>query len=222
MTYELPSDLYGRRAGRIAFGVVMIAGACVFVSRLLANRNDADAAFVLVTTWVVAACTAFVWRRCATRLARSGALRHRTVETSRLLAASLAIPSVGIALLLPLTLHLGVFALSGEAGRDFDRWAEMSLVAVGLAHIGFAVMVLIRATQLARGKRAIHPGVIYGIGVGLSLIPWGMFVLPPLLVAITGLPIVPLMFLADRIVARENLVIASAPAEPPRAIVVNG
>jgi len=61
-----------------------------------------------------------------------------------------------------------------------------------------------RAYRLVNEQRAMGPWKIYAITVLVSCVPFViLFALPPLVVAATGLPIVPMLFAMERI-AKED------------------
>src|SRR5690349_11715443 len=94
--------------------------------------------------------SAGVLARRAGRIAGGSALVVRLIvwlvdpapRGDALLAASLAIPAAGLALMLPLSLHMIVMK------GDFDSWVRMSVTVVGLAHVVFAVLFAARAVGL--------------------------------------------------------------------------
>lgn len=185
-----------RRAGRVAFGWVMIAGAAVLVTSAL--RGAGHSAAILGVTWLAAFVAA-----CITYLTYRGEVR---------LTTSLVVPACGIALLLPLTLHLLFFTFVTHSTSGFDEWVTLSLIATGIAHVVFAIMAMTRAYQLARGEPAVSIVAIYFTCVANGAIP---FVIPAAYVALTGLPIIPLLAYMERIATRERAV-----PELPRAVVV--
>jgi hypothetical protein len=135
------------------------------------------------------------------------------VSRADLRVPAFVIPSVGIALLAPLTIHmLLLFGINDV--EWFDDWCAMSLPTVGLAHLVFAMLVGLRARALVTDRPPIAVRTIFTLTVVASCVPYGMFILPPFLVAATGIPIVPLLFTMERI--------AKADREPalPTATVV--
>ncbi|HEX8113578.1 MAG TPA: hypothetical protein VF516_37865, partial [Kofleriaceae bacterium] len=149
-------------------------------------------------------------------------------------AASLMVPAVGIALLLPIPLHLPVVALLADLDF-FDVWAMGSLWITGLAHGVFAGLCALRAHDLAAGKRAVSPSAIYFATVLTSCVPVvfladarvafvtdmaryvgseALLVIPPILVAFTALPLVRLLRTLQRLADRERAEIAAAQKLP--------
>ena len=194
-----------RRAGRVAFGWTLIAGAAVLVWSVLRDTghgwfgfHEVHAAAIIGITWLAA----FV----------AGGVAYLTYSGEVTLTTSLVVPACGMALLTPLTIHLLFCLLVKRDTSGFDEWTGLSLIATGIAHIVFAAMAMTRAYQLARGERAIPIVAIYLTCVGCGAVP---FVIPMMYVAITGLPILPLLGYMERIAARER-----GMPELPRAVVV--
>jgi hypothetical protein len=194
------SSLYGRRMGRVVFGAVLFAGAGVFVHQLAQGRafdGEPDAPFapasvILLATWALAIVAGAI---------TTIALRKTARDPRPVFAASMVVPSVAIALLAPLTLHLPFVG----GGRDFDEWASLSLPITGVTHVLLAVLVAMRAYQLVAGGKAIRPGSIYLVCVAVSCLPFAvLYLLPPALVALTGLPFLPAMAYMQRLVERER------------------
>jgi hypothetical protein len=207
-----------RQYARIAFGVALVIGAIALV-RTACFDGAAEyglgeygqghaAARVLTWTWIIALGYGAIvyaiarWRRAE----RQGA---------ELLRASLIAPAVGLALILPLTLHLLWFRFAGRDIADFDGWVGMSIVFTGLAHVAFAVMAARRASRLARGEKAMSPGMIYLLTIVFGMAPFPVF--PSVLIALTGLPILPLLFLMKDIADRERAAIPPLPRAIARA-----
>ena len=192
-----------RRAARIAFGLVLIAGAAVLVATWsFDDPIRPSPALVLVASW----CAAFgVAAAVHAIVARAPVVR----ESARLVDASVVVPTVGIALLLPLTLHLVVWVvlawLDHEPRLDsFDRWAAISIALVGHTHVVLALLAGFRASQLVKGRRPIRICTIYLTCVVISLVP---FIVPAVVVAVTGLPFIPLLQAQARIAAAERAAI---------------
>ena len=198
------TGVYGRRLARVGFGAVLVVGVVVLVARIgppelarpFVNRSPVTphVASLLAVAWAAAFVVYALVRRFAPR---------RPCAPRQLLGASLVVPGLGIALLLPLTLHLAVALAFGGAGDGFDQWALLSRDLTAPAHVAFAVLVTRRALCLARGERAPSPGRIFAIVVIVASVPWAMLVLPPVLVAVTGAPLVPLLAAMEPLVARE-------------------
>jgi hypothetical protein len=177
-----------------------------------------------VTLWGLLALTGDR-RDDLARLRSAGSRRSAVVEQlDRVLGPSIGWHLAAMGLLLPLTLHLGVWlALSGGRFRDFDGWICVSAVSVGIAHLVLAgkCALLPKALRepngappediaLAEGWRA------FGLAVAAACVPgilW--FLIPPLLTAVTGVAFIPLMFhLAGKRLARERTTLASLQEVP--------
>jgi hypothetical protein len=216
-----PSEIFARRIGRIVFGGVLIAGVAYLVAAacaglsgspwILGGRN-LGAARIIGVTWLIATLGATVARRLASRLRFAG-------DPDRLLAESLMAPAMGIALLLPITLHLPVVLLVGDSAA-FDTWVVASMWITALPHAVFAFACTVRAYQLVAERTAWSPRGIYIATVVTSCVPFVvLYAVPPALVALTALPFLPMMRAMERIVARERAEAALAPYALPRAVV---
>lgn len=201
-----------RRAGRIAFGLVLIAGAALVfwesnsdrdVLAMLGVRHAAPSGFhaqsVFVLTWFAAVGIGLIVRGIVW-------LAAPAPRGDALLKASLVAPAVGLALILPLSLHMLV--MTGE----FDSWVRMSIRVVGPAHVVFAVLFAARAAGLARtATPRVSIGAIFLWTVFASFVPWP-FIIPQALTAITGLFILPVIFVFDAIAAHERAALPALPA----------
>jgi hypothetical protein len=170
---------YGRRVGRIAFGLVLLAGVAVLARRVWAYE-EAWSAYAIPATWAAA----FAAYAIAGLIGSRRTLDH----AGELAVPGLVVPWAGAALLLPLTLHLPFALLLTHDARAFDMWVAMSGIFTGPTHLVLAALVAQRARQLATGARAIDPWRIYGICVAVSCLPFAIFMIPPILVMLTGIP----------------------------------
>lgn len=187
------NDVFARRAGRVAFGAVMFAGIPALVIHALAARRWDElppgswrAWQIIVATWLFAIAAGLVVRVVVPHLR----LRR---EADALRDAALWVPSVGVALLLPLTIHMMWFT---HDARGFEDWVRLSLGMVSHTHLCFAVLVYARARALSRGNEPTSIPRIYLLTCVFALFP---FVFPVLYVAVTGIPIVPLLLWMKRI-----------------------
>jgi hypothetical protein len=146
---------------------------------------------------------------------------HDPLETMRARArrwehASAALPMTGLALLAPLTIHWLVKAVADAAeGRgastaeEFGSWIALSALFVGLAHIMLATHAFVWTRSLRRRSTAavgdsVHAAWMTALGLAVfaGFVPSAfcgveaLALLPPLLVAITGLTFVPFMYWA--------------------------
>ena len=212
------SQIFARRLGRIAFGLVLLVGVASLAAAAWSGSLGVHgaarfgAARLIGLTWLAAILAGAVVRAIAARL------RWRPAAEA-LFAESVMVPTAGIALLLPITLHLPVVAAVADAGT-FDSWVMASLWITGLAHVVFAVLCVLRARQLIAGRVAITPRAIYVATLLTSCVPFVLlWAIPPLLVAVTALPFVPMLHAMQRLVDRERAEIRAVP-ELPRAIAV--
>jgi hypothetical protein len=220
------SDFVARRIGRIAFGGALIAGFAVLVAPacwdafdMLAGIRSRDphlahAAWTIALTWLGAALVGSVASRIAARLSLS-----RPPEW--LFARSLSVPTLGIALLSPLTLHALVWVPLGMFAHDlmaFDYWAIMSIWITGVTHLVFAAACARRVSRLAAGQPARTLRSVIVITVVTSCVPFVLLLaIPPILVAFTAMLLLPLLRAIDRLVERERDELSAAAL--PRAIV---
>jgi hypothetical protein len=197
----------GRRAGRIALGGVLIAGAAVLAERLL-HAAAPRAAAVIGGTWAAAA-VAYV-------VAGLWGARRALAEADELAVPALVLPSVGVALMFPLTSHL-LFAVVLRSVDGFDSWAQLALWFTGPTHAVLAILVAVRAVRLVTGRPAQSSLSIYWSCVAVACLPFAiMFMIPPALVALTGLPAIALLEWMERIAGDERY----AASFVPRAIVM--
>jgi hypothetical protein len=202
------NDIIAKRIGRIGFGIVLVAGALALGARTLLFPRADSAAAIMVGSWLLAFAVAGVLSK-----------RRPTgdIAPDAYAKPALILPSIGIVLMLPLLIHLPfALALGGTAG--FDDWVSLALWISGPTAIVTAILAALRAHALANDERPMSVWAIYAIGVGVSCVPFALFVLPPILTALTGLPIVALLHHQADLVERERLQVATA--ELPRAIAV--
>jgi hypothetical protein len=224
---DVAARVFARRCSRIVFGLVLIAGAVIMVQRALSS-HDGDsslwgntppdvthhAATVLLLSWVLAigagGLTYF--------LARQVPPRPRSL--ARAFAPSLVLPGIGMALTLPLTLHLWFAVLIGSL-NGFEEWVRLSVWIVGPAHLVAAALVAVRGWRLAAGKSAPSPAAIWGIVIAVSCVPFVVYILPPFLVMLTGGLCLPFVYRMERIANHEREQLgSSAPADFPVAVAI--
>lgn len=213
------SQIFARRLGRIAFGLVLLVGVASLVTAAWSGSPGPrgaprlGASQLIGLTWLIAVLAGALVRAIAARL------RWRPAPEA-LFAESLMVPVAGIALLLPITLHLPVVLLVADASA-FDFWVMASLWITGLAHAVFAGLSVLRARQLVAGKPAVMPRTIYVATLITSCVPFVLlWAIPPLLVAITALPFVPMLRAMAHLVDRERAEIAAVAHTLPRAVAV--
>lgn len=176
------------RIARIGFGLVLISGA-LFLAQNAVRLERGTASMhcwrVIVLAWVAAIFVGFVGSIVPDR-----SDRHRV--------AGYVMPAVGIALVAPLTLHLLVAKLMDNAERGFDDWCFWSVVFVSVAHVAFAILVGLRAAAIVQGRPPISVGTIYIATVTLAGVPGVLLVIPLVITAITGIPLLPLLYGMER------------------------
>jgi hypothetical protein len=207
-------QLIAGQIARITFaGVLMIGGAYLFAA-WAHPAHELHAARILSLTWIAALLAAAIAKRVALHLPLRGAPGARFAE-------SWMAPAVSVALLLPITLHMPVALLISDA-RGFDTWVIASIWITGAAHVVFALGCALRAYQLAADRPVWwSPRRIYVLTILTSCVPFIVLAaIPPLLVAITAAPLLPLLQAMARVVARERAEIAEAPRALPRAIAI--
>jgi hypothetical protein len=213
----MPSSLAARQIGRIAFGVVLLVGlawllvGATKLSFRCSQDTPLDAAAILTLTWVAAFVVGGIAQLAA---------RRTRLDPATLLTRSLVIPTLGVALVLPITLHMPFALLIG--GLDgFDFWVEVSVWITGLAHLVFAWMCAVRAYQLAAGRPAWSPRRIYVVTLIVSCVPFVvLWAVPPVLVAVTALPFIPMLRWLAAVAERERAELGSGPFALPRAVVM--
>jgi hypothetical protein len=211
--------LVARRLGRIVFGAVLIAGTWCLIANVVTTALNAfwygvefefHAARIIGVTWLAAVVAGFITSHIAS-------LTDRGWHPEHLFAESLTVPTIGVAVLGPITLHMAVFLpLLGSQG--FDMWVFWSLVVASIAHVVFASTSAMRVRELVADKPARSPRSIYVATVCASCVPFALLLaIPPALVAITALPFIPLLRAMETLVARERRQIAAAIHPLPRA-----
>jgi hypothetical protein len=196
------ATIAARRRARIAFGWPLIAGAVAMVANGLSRH--VHFALILLAAWSLAFVAALVARMILSRRMPAA-------------APSLALPLIGLCLVLPLTLHFAVGSLAGWGAKEFDDWVDLSLVVTGPAHLAIAGLCAYRARELTTPPRvAIRTLTIYGWTIGVSCVPFGLlWMIPPALVAVTALGLVPFIYAMQTIAERER---APAGDLMPRAV----
>jgi hypothetical protein len=223
---DVAARVFARRCSRIVFGLVLIAGAVVMVKRVLAGEPgggsmwshgtpdpEPHAAAVLAIAWLVA----FGAGAFAYTIARRVVVSPTTL--ARTFTPSLVLPGVGLALTLPLTLHLWFAVMIGNLG-GFDSWVNLSIFLVGPAHLIAAALVAVRGWRLAAGKPAPTPVAIWGIVIAVSCVPFVVYILPPLLVMFTGGLCLPFVYRMERTANYERELVASSPPDFPVAVAI--
>jgi hypothetical protein len=232
--------IYARRVARSLAGVAAIGAAGAMVVATLVGGRGATrflllAGPVAVLAYLVGAILAP--RRLAARLRRAsepgpdvwadlarfedggpGAIVQAAAD--RLERVSVALPMIGAAFCLPLTIHYGYFLWQshGLEGPDpFDEWIRLSTVLVGHCHVILAVLCWRYAVRLRRrptAELAWAPArdgwSAWGITTAASIFPGvALLFIPLVLVAVTGVLFIPAMFRFMSVqVARERVTLA--------------
>ena len=185
----------------------------------------------LVGAWLLGAL-AYAVRAWRPGLAPGGiALDRRDAALAGDEARSVGWPLAAISFLLPLTLQLlfvGMGALHGEEWRrypEYDVWIGMSAVLVGHCHLYLAArawsygrdLQRTPAPDLRRTARLAF-GRTYGLTVAMSVLPGGfLMMIPPILVAVTGVVYYPLYAGFARLIQTERALLERAQAGLPQA-----
>lgn len=176
------------RIARIAFGLVLISGALYLAQnavRLERGTASMHCWRVICLAWVAALFVGFVGSLVPDR-----GDRHRV--------AGYVVPAVGMALMMPLTLHLLVARVMSNVDRGFDDWCFWSVLFVSVAHVAFAILVGLRAAAIVQGRPPISVGTIYIATVTLAGVPGVVLVIPLVITAVTGIPLLPLLYGMER------------------------
>ena len=214
-----PMDVHARtvdrsvrawRAARIAAGVGLVTGGLSLPVVALLDF-PLSAATMLGASWLMSAAAALVAFAVSWAVPLAGRIGDRW------LLASWAWPLAGLAVVLPLSLH-SLFIVATGAGEvansitnnptcvSLNGWVGMSWAIVGHCHLALAGMGIRRVERLVHGERALSAPAIYGITVGLAMVPGALFLLiPPILVALTGLPFLFLLWLPEVMIRRERV-----------------
>ena len=145
-------------------------------------------------------------------------------RADKLEVASIALPMAGLTFLLPLFLHwLFAAMFMTQSTREYSEWIRISLVIVGHAHIALAVLGYLFARKIHRSTISVIQGLrihrewarMWLITIGVSCLPGVVLILvPPILVALTGIAFIPAMVLAlHHAVLTERMKLAMAVPE---------
>ncbi len=194
-----------RRAARVGFGATLIAGAAAMVGATLDDTGvlDLPMAHWFAIVWAAAVAVGAVAWLVARRWPR--------VEPDSLAVVGLTVPAIGLALMAPLTLQLPIVLwVSGVS--DFDDWVQLSVAITGVAHLALALLSAVRAHQLARDTTPMAVSTIFAAVVVVSMIPFiVLYLIPPILVAITGAAYLPLLYAPAWIARRERALLSTTP-----------
>jgi hypothetical protein len=176
------------RIARIGFGLVLISGALFLAQNAVAlerHRVGMHSWRVICLAGVAAVCVGFIGSLVPDR-----GDRHRV--------AGYVLPAVGMALMMPLSIHLLFACLMESTGRGFDDWCFWSVVFVSVAHVVFAILVGLRAAAIVEGRAPISVGNIYIATVTLAGVPGVLLVIPLIVTALTGVFLLPLLYGMER------------------------
>jgi hypothetical protein len=217
------TPIFARRAGRIAASLVLLVGVAALGVAAWQCAHDRygyreatrlHALPVLGVTWATALIVA---------AAVHGAVRvlRPAWRPGRLFVASWMLPAVALALLLPITLHALVALVCRASELGFDDWVHYSAIVTGIAHLVFASLCAVRVHRLLAARTAMTPQRILLLTVATSCVPFVLLLgIPPLLVALTGLPLLPLLRRIEPWIDRERDELAAMPEQLPRAALV--
>jgi hypothetical protein len=142
-------------------------------------------------------------------------------RTSRLEAASLALPLTAVALLTPLTAHLP-FAFGTNGLSGIDLWCRASAVIVGHAHLVLAGLFVRHAIRIRRASEPLELRTagwrILALTVAAAAVPGiVLFGLPPILTAVTGAVFIPYAaaLAVDRAIAEREQLSLAVPGPTP-------
>jgi hypothetical protein len=241
VTVRLGARRMGRTVGGIAGvigGVAMFGGSALL---LVEHGLEPWLPVCLLLGWVVFAMGRLVGglagaelfhRRLRALLAREGELvrdveRLEALDVAKTTAAlverlevgSLAWPLAALSLLAPLSMHFVVWLLltrnPGHAFDDFGKWIAFSAAIVGHAHVVLALCSwrFVRCLQREPwGPNRGGWGSALGWTVLAGTVPGIIFLaVPPILVALTGSLLIPIMFSwAKRTLERERVAVATS------------
>lgn len=191
---------------RVVVGLVLVAGFAKIVVAACAGHPGVGPG--LAFAWEAAA-VAGVAAACIAPLV------VRRLADDAWATSSFVLPVAGIALLLPISLHGIAFWLRHETLSSFDDWCGLGVVAASVATLVFAALFAARALSLARtGRSGVSIGEIFWLTTIASAFPF--FILGMAVTAATGMFVVPVIWLVDRLALREH---AATSFALPRAIV---
>jgi len=232
------ADIYARRIGRIAGGIVGVCLGCALpitaalMSWMHSNFDRGQLSIGLIVAVCVSVATRFFARAWAmehatdllstfelsgnvygdiARLESEHPVAALAARADRLERASISWPLAAIAVLAPLSIHL--FVAGYWARGNFDRWMVLSYIIVGHAHAFLAICGVRLAIRLRKAEDLIRfeprAWKAYFLTIGVGAIPGGILMLvPPILVALTGLFIPPVWGWAVRAVSYERRVLS--------------
>ena len=241
-------NLHARRVARSWAGGAGIVGAALLLATEVIDARFA--AHTLLASWLLMGATYLALRvggrplmelSIGRRLRLSGDVYQdlAMLETGgaaawglgrlrRLERPSLALPLVAASLLAPLSLHLLVAVLLlGWTSAEFGRWATISAVLVGHAHVCLLIFSLVHVSRVQASLTRDPAGLGSGSRFGMWALTWVataaavpgavLFFVPPFLVFLTGLAFVPAAFhwASSRAATERQLIVNLAPRVTP-------
>ncbi|MSP62337.1 MAG: hypothetical protein EXR72_18795 [Myxococcales bacterium] len=180
-------------AATVAVAPVAYAAASLFARFLFRGRLLAESG-LLATADVYADVERLERISVAARAAELG---------DRMERISVALPLIGLALIVPLALHglfWAAFMRHGSSLGEYDDWIRISMVIVGhshllLAFLGWRLARRMRSTPIQRLPHAASGWAAWGLTIASSAIPGVVLLFVPVaLVAVTGLFFIPASF----------------------------
>lgn len=206
------------RASRVAFGAVLVGGAVAMVAAVVFALHAGWPGRVLFTTMPLAVVVSLLVRGAFLRLGPVLAERQRALGggptrsvaalsspvaavglgafAERLERPSYTLPLVGLALMMPLTLHTPFSLGDPRAVVEMSQWIFVSLLLTTFAHVTLAALSFRFARRLQEQRlrcSAEREGLVAVGWTTLAGAVPGLF-LPAFIVAVTGALFVPLSF----------------------------
>lgn len=195
-----------RRLVRVVVGLVLLVGLVHLIVDACHGRDGFSRELPFI--WGCAALAAVAAACVAPFIVRF-------VQSDAWATSSIVLPVVGLALLLPISLHAVAFRCVHATWASLDDWCGASLVGAGIAHLVFATLFSVRTISLARtGTSPISVSELFLVTTLASAIPF--FILAMGITAATGLAILPVIALVDWLARRDHAALSAA---LPRAIV---
>jgi hypothetical protein len=213
-------EIFARRIARFTFGIVLLGGTGLLVGDVFrgalatGTHPGVDSRLFVGGLWLAAVLAGCIAHALARGLVTE---QWPPFAPGLLFTPSLVVPAAGVLLLLPITLHMLLALPLGVTAPTFNEWVEVSMLVAGPAHLVGAALCMWRVHRLAIGEPAMSPWKIYLLTVLTSCVPYAVVVLPPLLVAATGLPVVAMLRAVERLIDRERDEVAQTTHRLPGA-----
>ncbi len=198
--------LVALRKARIAAGLTLAIMTVAAIAWPAVGASN-DAPLLLVLAWPVAAAAGlftYAITRATAQHGQSAADLERTLYG--LEVPGLAAPAAGLAFALPLTAHLVIATLKAltsavtTSPTEFSNWMVMSGIIVGHAHVAVAIhayLTIDRMHRLPSDEVPARGAWLQALGIATlcGAVPGAILILiPPVLVLLTGLPLLPLLY----------------------------